>query len=161
MSKDVLARLDVLQTGNPDKLSIEYLGDGGEDFEYYIHKALEKYNIHREWFEFSKKDMIDIMFSVLKKGYKDYQRCWKEERISENRYREIILLKEENQRLRDEDKDNLITVKKDKLEWLIREMDEVVNIWDYNNARNLLSNNMAYNEFYYDWNHFKKELMRK
>lgn len=68
-SQNVNARLDALQTGSPVKLLIIGSFPGTVEDEGKLHKHLEKYRSHGEWF-YMVDEIIDIIETINKKGKK-------------------------------------------------------------------------------------------
>ena len=53
ISVNPVKRLRSMQTGSPVKLILVRTIPGNKDVEAAIHKDLERYRVHREWFEFN------------------------------------------------------------------------------------------------------------
>lgn len=82
ITNDVERRLYGLQTGNPVKLELKHSLRGTHRDERLLHKHYEKYNILREWFEYSNEIMLDIEQNNVENIINTY-RSYKKEKIKQ------------------------------------------------------------------------------
>jgi hypothetical protein len=62
-SKNPVSRLKALQTGSPTELSLMCIQPGTRDDEQHLHRILEPFRLHGEWFEAS--DLVVYVMALV------------------------------------------------------------------------------------------------